>query len=55
MKQIAHLLDNDFPRWLHQVKMLEEMGRTEGGERGGGEGGVKGGTGGGEWEGLKEE
>lgn len=45
-KHTAHLLDNDFPWWLHQVKMLEEMGRRrrkrkEGWRVGRGEGGMK--------------
>ncbi len=38
-KHTAHLLDNDFPWWLHQVKMLEEMGRGRRKRRRGGESG----------------
>lgn len=34
----AHLLDNDFSWWLHQVRTLEEMGRRMKRRRRGGEG-----------------
>lgn len=60
-KHTAHLQDNDFPWWLHQVEMLEEMAgkrsKRKRGRKGGQGGGLKEGLGkegGGEWGGLKE-